>query len=85
MQEEAEHLRLALSERDSFLEERSRTLTAKHVELEDKHTEVLMDLRQKEDKVHMMVLASCKEYGRGLCCADDRHGEPEMLPHLHDA
>lgn len=51
LQEEAEHLRLALSKRNSFLEERSRALTAKHAELEDKHADVLMDLRQKEDKV----------------------------------
>ena len=61
LQEEAEHLRLALSERDSFLEERSHALTAKHAELEDKHAEVLMDLRQKEDKVHTLVLADVRE------------------------
>ena len=55
MQEEAEHLRLALAERDSFLEERSRALTVKHAELEDKHADMLMELRQSEDKVGLMV------------------------------
>ena len=80
LQEEAEHLRLALSERDSFLEERSRALTAKHAELEDKHTEVLMDLREKEDKVHSMVPASVGEV-KEL----DWHGKYEMLSHLHDS
>ena len=80
LQEEAEHLRLALSERDSFLEERSRALTAKHAEPEDKHAEMLVDLRQKEDKVHSMVPVSLVEV-KEL----DWHGKHEMASRLHDS
>jgi hypothetical protein len=52
MQEDVQqHVTLALSDRDSFYEERACALSVMRSDLEDKHSEALRSLRENEDMV----------------------------------
>lgn len=62
-QEEVESLKLVLADRDAVLEERSRATTCAHAELEDRHKDTLLGLRETQDKVSSGVCL-CASLGK---------------------
>ena len=53
LQEEVESLNMAVADRDALLEERSRAISCAHAELEDRHKDTLLGLRETQDKVSL--------------------------------